>query len=433
MPAVATGTGCLPAFRQRAATPLCCAISTIGRRTIPGEKCDATTFSTFFVPLAAPCARLKWRTRTANSAKRRRTLLDIAAEEGIRIVEDAPYVYISYSDSADRPQPFVAMDPTRTVRLFTRSKIGLPGPRIGFIYTEAVAEIEGGKRASLTGAGGDRCRVGAGAVARNIGHPIGDPGPRRFGVVVPPHIRDRRLVDRDIFLLRAAGFVPVDGAIKSSRVMRCSSRPTRNEKSWLNIRNKATEELAATLASLTGETKTQAVTQALRDRLDRIRRRRTGRNRCDEPERSVFNQAIEAADRPLLSVASFLEASMVIEARHGPDGVRDLDLFIAKAGIDLVAVDSDQAYVARTAFRTYSKGRHAASLNFGDCFAYALAKTTGESLLFKGSDFSLTGARGTTRTAAPARPRKRHPVPALRSRTCRRNYRSKYRAPQPQV
>ena len=110
----------------------------------------------------------------------------------------------------------------------------------------------------------------------------------------------------------------------------------------------------------------------------------------DEPERSTFNKAIEAADRPLLSVASFLEASMVIEARHGPDGVRDLDLFIAKAGIDLVAVDSDQAYVARAAFRTYGKGRHAASLNFGDCFAYALAKTTGEPLLFKGSDFSLT-------------------------------------------
>ena len=84
------------------------------------------------------------------SAKRRRTILDIAGEEGILIVEDAPYVYISYSDSADRPQPFVAMDPTRTVHLFTGSKIGLPGPRIGFIYTEAVAQIEGGERAALT-------------------------------------------------------------------------------------------------------------------------------------------------------------------------------------------------------------------------------------------------------------------------------------------
>lgn len=110
----------------------------------------------------------------------------------------------------------------------------------------------------------------------------------------------------------------------------------------------------------------------------------------DEPERSAFNQAIAAADTRTLSVASFLEASMVIESRHGPEGVRDLDLLIAKAGVELAAVDADQAYVARTAFRAYGKGRHPAGLNFGDCFAYALAKTTGEPLLFKGSDFSLT-------------------------------------------
>lgn len=110
----------------------------------------------------------------------------------------------------------------------------------------------------------------------------------------------------------------------------------------------------------------------------------------DEPERSAFNQAIAAADTRTLSVASFLEASMVIESRYGPDGVRDLDLLIAKAGIELAAVDADQAYIARTALRTYGKGRHPAGLNFGDCFAYALAKTTGEPLLFKGSDFPLT-------------------------------------------
>ena len=110
----------------------------------------------------------------------------------------------------------------------------------------------------------------------------------------------------------------------------------------------------------------------------------------DEPERSAFNRAIEAADRRILSVASFLETSMVIDSRHGAEGVRDLDLFIAKANIDLVAVDEDQAYVARAAFRSYGKGRHPASLNFGDCFAYALAKTSGEPLLFKGSDFPQT-------------------------------------------
>lgn len=110
----------------------------------------------------------------------------------------------------------------------------------------------------------------------------------------------------------------------------------------------------------------------------------------DEPERRAFNEAIEAADRRAMSVASFVEASMIVETRFGPDGVRSLDLFIAKAGIELVAVDANQAHVARTAFRVYGKRRHPAGLNFGDCFAYALARTLGEPLLFKGSDFSLT-------------------------------------------
>ena len=110
----------------------------------------------------------------------------------------------------------------------------------------------------------------------------------------------------------------------------------------------------------------------------------------DEPERKAFNKAIEAAARCAMSVVSFVEASMIMEARFGADGVRDLDLFIAKAQINLVAVDEDQALTARQAFRLYGKRRHTASLNFGDCFSYALAITHGEPLLFKGSDFSLT-------------------------------------------
>ncbi len=110
----------------------------------------------------------------------------------------------------------------------------------------------------------------------------------------------------------------------------------------------------------------------------------------DEPERAVFNRAIERAERRALSVVSFVEASMVIEARYGADGVRDLDLLIAKAGIELVAVDANQAHAARNAFRVYGKGRHRAGLNFGDCFPYALARTEREPLLFKGMDFSMT-------------------------------------------
>ena len=110
----------------------------------------------------------------------------------------------------------------------------------------------------------------------------------------------------------------------------------------------------------------------------------------DEPERRILNEAIEAAESCAMSTGSFLETSMVIESRYGPDGTRDLDLFISKARISLASVDADQAYVARDAFRRYGKGRHAAGLNFGDCFAYALAKMLDERLLFKGNDFVLT-------------------------------------------
>lgn len=110
----------------------------------------------------------------------------------------------------------------------------------------------------------------------------------------------------------------------------------------------------------------------------------------DEPERRAFNEAIESADPRLMSTASFVEASMVIETRRGYEGLRDFDLFIAKAGIELAPVDADQAHIARQAFREYGKGRHPAGLNFGDCFSYALARAAGLPLLFKGNDFAQT-------------------------------------------
>lgn len=109
-----------------------------------------------------------------------------------------------------------------------------------------------------------------------------------------------------------------------------------------------------------------------------------------EPERRAFIEKIEAADTRLLSAASFVEASIVIEARYGPEGQRLLDLFLERAGIEIAGVDGEQAREARLAFSRYGKGRHAAALNFGDCFAYALAITSGEALLCKGSDFSRT-------------------------------------------
>jgi ribonuclease VapC len=105
----------------------------------------------------------------------------------------------------------------------------------------------------------------------------------------------------------------------------------------------------------------------------------------NEPERRAFNEAIEAAETRLLSAASFVESSMIVESRYGADGIRDLDLFIAKAQLELVAVDVEQAHLARQAFREFGKGRrHPAGLNFGDCFSYALARSHAESLLYKG-------------------------------------------------
>ena len=110
----------------------------------------------------------------------------------------------------------------------------------------------------------------------------------------------------------------------------------------------------------------------------------------DEPERRTFNEALEAADSRRLSAANFVEVSIVIEARLGADGQRDLDLFLERAAIEIVDLDVEQAREARRAFSRFGKGRHPAGLNFGDCFAYALAATLGEPLLFKGDDFSKT-------------------------------------------
>jgi ribonuclease VapC len=110
----------------------------------------------------------------------------------------------------------------------------------------------------------------------------------------------------------------------------------------------------------------------------------------DEPERRAFNEALESAESRLMSAATFVETSIIIESRYGAEGLRDLDVFINRAEIEIVAVDAEQAHVARRAFSRFGKGRHPAGLNYGDCFSYALAKVLGESLLFKGDDFSQT-------------------------------------------
>ena len=110
-----------------------------------------------------------------------------------------------------------------------------------------------------------------------------------------------------------------------------------------------------------------------------------------EPDAAEFAAAIEQDSSRLLSAASLLEASIVIETRKGDEGARDPDLLIYRAGIQIVPVDAEQAEVASAPWRRFGKGRHPAALNYGDCFAYALAKTSGFCLLFKGADFGQTG------------------------------------------
>ncbi len=113
----------------------------------------------------------------------------------------------------------------------------------------------------------------------------------------------------------------------------------------------------------------------------------------DEPERAEFVDLLASADDPLISAATLVEASIVMAAKVGDDGIADLDQLLQIAGVRCVAVDADQASAARDAWARYGKGRSPAGLNFGDCLSYALAATTDRPLLFKGDDFAKTDIR----------------------------------------
>ncbi len=110
----------------------------------------------------------------------------------------------------------------------------------------------------------------------------------------------------------------------------------------------------------------------------------------DEPDAAEFEVAIDADPTRLISMGTVLECSMVLEARFGEAGVREFDYLLHRLSFTSTPVDGEQMEWGRLAFRNFGKGRHRAGLNFGDCFAYALSKTSGEPLLFKGGDFSLT-------------------------------------------
>ena len=91
-----------------------------------------------------------------------------------------------------------------------------------------------------------------------------------------------------------------------------------------------------------------------------------------------------------MSLVNVFEASIVLEGRSGAAAGRNLNLFLESAGIEQTPVTAEHVAEARQAWRRFGKGNHPAALNFGDCFAYALAAATGEPLLFKGEDFALT-------------------------------------------
>ena len=111
---------------------------------------------------------------------------------------------------------------------------------------------------------------------------------------------------------------------------------------------------------------------------------------CAEAEAGAFAAALEADPVRLISAATVLESALVLEARFGAEGGRELDLLISTAGLSVEPITADHVSLAREAWRRFGKGRHPAGLNFGDCFSYALAKATGEPLLFKGADFAQT-------------------------------------------
>lgn len=109
-----------------------------------------------------------------------------------------------------------------------------------------------------------------------------------------------------------------------------------------------------------------------------------------EPEAESFSRAITDDPKKLISAFNALETGIVLEAKKGEAGGRELDLLLHRARIEIVSMNEDQMELARLAWRNYGKGNHPAGLNIGDCCAYALAKYCGEPLLFKGNDFKQT-------------------------------------------
>lgn len=109
-----------------------------------------------------------------------------------------------------------------------------------------------------------------------------------------------------------------------------------------------------------------------------------------EAEAVGFTYWLEEADDVYLSAMNFVESAIVLESRDPVRGGRRLDAFLQEARVIVSPIDVSQASLARLAYQDFGKGRHKASLNLGDCFAYALAKQKGLPILAKGVEFGLT-------------------------------------------
>ena len=110
----------------------------------------------------------------------------------------------------------------------------------------------------------------------------------------------------------------------------------------------------------------------------------------EEADADRVLQSMLHAPRLLISTATVVETGIVLEARRGESAGRELDILLHRLGVEQVAVSAEHADLARAAYRQFGRGHHAARLNYGDCFAYALAKSAGDALLFVGDDFAQT-------------------------------------------
>lgn len=113
----------------------------------------------------------------------------------------------------------------------------------------------------------------------------------------------------------------------------------------------------------------------------------------NEPEADRLISEMQNAETLRISAASVVELGIVMYSRYGDAGELEVDQFIHRLNISIVPVSTEQAELARTAYRKYGKGIHSAGLNYGDCFSYALAISFQEELLFVGEDFSKTDVK----------------------------------------